>query len=174
MVKAKVKRFSSNVKIDKLNMKRARNSMSKIKTKPKPLYKQMKKKIIPTDFYQDNNSSTSKEILEVDDDEEQSSDSQVVLEINENFNNSHQNLANISDNETSSDEDEAEKHKRDLEKLRESDPDFYKFLQENDEKLLQFNLTDDEDNLETIENIHKPEESLEVASDESDFEVGIT
>lgn len=76
--------------------------------------------------------------------------------------------------ESASDEDEAVKHKRDLEKLKESDPDFYKFLQDNDKKLLQFNLSDDDDDeTESIDDLHKPVENLEVASDESDFEVSL-
>lgn len=116
----------------------------------------------------------------------------------------------------------AEKHKRDLNKLKETDPEFYKFLQvkslqsfhdftfftvtcgpkvwdghtlsyffysictvlhsnnltlclqDNDQKLLQFSLSDDEpeDNQEDPEEpIHKPTDDFEVASDESDFEV---
>ncbi|KAJ8941623.1 hypothetical protein NQ318_000329 [Aromia moschata] len=68
-------------------------------------------------------------------------------------------------------EDEAEKHKHDLEKLKKTDPEFYKFLQENDKKLLQFDL--DDENIESdAEDVHKPLEELEVASDESDFEEG--
>nr|CAH7740081.1 unnamed protein product [Callosobruchus chinensis] len=71
-------------------------------------------------------------------------------------------------------DDEVEKHKQDLEKLKETDPEFYNFLQENDKKLLQFNLSDeeaDEDETEALsEKVHKPSEDLEVASDESDYE----
>ncbi|XP_023017825.1 nucleolar complex protein 2 [Leptinotarsa decemlineata] len=72
---------------------------------------------------------------------------------------------------------EAEKHKRDLLKLQKSDPEFYKFLQENDKKLLDFNVSDeeadepiDDEKNEKSDIIHKLEENLEVASDESDFE----
>lgn len=80
--------------------------------------------------------------------------------------------AESDEDEEGSDGDEAVKHKKDLERLRETDPDFYQFLQENDKKLLQFNLSDDEsDELEPAEKLHQPTESLEVASDESDFEV---
>ncbi|ERL85936.1 hypothetical protein D910_03351 [Dendroctonus ponderosae] len=67
----------------------------------------------------------------------------------------------------------ADKHKQDLNKLKETDPEFYKFLQDNDKKLLQFSLSDDEpeDNEEDSEEpIHKPRDDLEVGSDESDFE----
>lgn len=70
--------------------------------------------------------------------------------------------------------DEAEKHKRDLKKLKESDPEFYQFLQENDRKLLEFNLSDedsDDEGDEKVTEVHKPSDTLDVASDESDFEV---
>lgn len=83
---------------------------------------------------------------------------------------------NVSDSDVdiSSDLDEAERHKKDLEKLKKSDPEFYKFLQDNDKKLLQFGLSDEEneeDEEQREEKVHKPNENLEVASDESDFEV---
>ncbi|KAF5289731.1 hypothetical protein FQA39_LY03648, partial [Lamprigera yunnana] len=64
-------------------------------------------------------------------------------------------------------------HQASLKKLKETDPDFYKFLQENDKKLLRFNISDDEDKEEddvVEESLHKPNTDLEVASDESDFE----
>lgn len=78
---------------------------------------------------------------------------------------------NDSDNDSA---DEAEKHKRDLKKLKESDPEFYQFLQENDRKLLEFNLSDedsDDERDEKVTEVHKPSDTLDVASDESDFEV---
>ncbi|XP_057654661.1 nucleolar complex protein 2 homolog [Diorhabda carinulata] len=76
-----------------------------------------------------------------------------------------------SDEEDVVEEESAEKHKRDLEKLKHSDPEFYKFLQENDKKLLEFNLSDeDDDKDETEDDIHKPTDKLSVGSDESDFE----
>ncbi|XP_066261385.1 nucleolar complex protein 2 [Euwallacea similis] len=72
------------------------------------------------------------------------------------------------------DEELAEKHKQDLIKLKKTDPEFYKFLQENDKKLLQFSVSDEEaedsDKDEEEDFIHRPNEDLEVASDESDFE----
>lgn len=69
-------------------------------------------------------------------------------------------------------EDEAIRHKKDLLRLKQSDPEFYKFLQENDKKLLEFNLSDNEDlgNIER-ERIHRPIDNLELASDESDYDV---
>ncbi|XP_030745334.1 nucleolar complex protein 2 homolog [Sitophilus oryzae] len=90
-----------------------------------------------------------------------------------------QNTDSDSDNEV----DEnllTQQHKSDLEKLKKTDPEFYKFLQDNDKKLLQFSLSDEEvdesdggeENVEDeLETLHKPNENLEVASDDSDFEV---
>ncbi|KAH8392099.1 hypothetical protein KR215_000598 [Drosophila sulfurigaster] len=77
-------------------------------------------------------------------------------------------------------------HKKDLEGLKDIDPEFYDFLKKNDKELLDFNLMDsDEDeedqneaeqkddgaeSEEDEEKYHKPSNDLEVASDESDFE----
>lgn len=69
-------------------------------------------------------------------------------------------------------EDEINSHKRSLAKLAETDPEFYQFLEDNDKKLLLFDVSDSEDG-EEEEAIHKPTETLEAASDESDFEVHI-
>lgn len=69
-------------------------------------------------------------------------------------------------------ENEIISHKASLDKLKNTDPEFYKFLQENDKKLLEFNISDSEDEEETDVNdqrLHKPGE-LEIASDESDYE----
>lgn len=72
--------------------------------------------------------------------------------------------------------DEIEEHKEALSKLRDTDPEFYKFLEENDKKLLQFNVSDDEggdeEDSQADNDQHRPPEGLELASDESDFEVG--
>ncbi|XP_076266576.1 nucleolar complex protein 2 [Rhynchophorus ferrugineus] len=111
--------------------------------------------------------------------------------------NSDSELENVLENDSSSDIDEnsliktdsdlesdvdadeeslTEKHKEDLEKLKKTDPEFYKFLQENDNKLLQFALSDEEGEDQSAdedvkkESVHKPNTDLEVASDESDFE----
>uniref|UniRef100_A0A6P7GR46 Nucleolar complex protein 2 homolog n=1 Tax=Diabrotica virgifera virgifera TaxID=50390 RepID=A0A6P7GR46_DIAVI len=113
---------------------------------------------------------------------EEDSDDCNIWEMDETLNDSDQD-ATVNDDqeniEESDEEDSAEKHKRDLEKLKESDPEFYKFLQENDKKLLEFNLSDEEDGEageekvgddDEDDDIHKPSDKLSVASDESDFE----
>lgn len=78
-----------------------------------------------------------------------------------------------SDNEGSDSGDEVHDHQAALERLKETDPEFYKFLQDNDKKLLQFNVSDSEGDSdaekEEEDEVHQPGE-LEVASDESDFE----
>jgi len=43
-----------------------------------------------------------------------------------------------SDEETSEDESEIEMHKEDLERLKETDPEFYKYLRDTDKELLEF------------------------------------
>ena len=70
-----------------------------------------------------------------------------------------------------------------IQTLKEKDPDFYEFLKENDEELLNFNESDvenddddeeeksdkDDDDEEEV-GAHQLPEKLEVASDESDYE----
>lgn len=80
------------------------------------------------------------------------------------------------DEEADSDDNEddgaaAKKHKKSLSKLKETDPEFYKFLSENDRALLEFNTSDSEDE-EKGGKVHKlpNPEDLAVGSDESDEE----
>ena len=57
--------------------------------------------------------------------------------------------------------------------LKDKDPEFFEFLKENDEELLNFDESsedEDDEDKEREKGAHKPPEKLEVASDESDFE----
>ena len=66
--------------------------------------------------------------------------------------------------------DEAD-NKKYLNSLQKKDPEFYKFLKDNDEKLLNFDESDDEEDCEgEAEGAHEAPDNLEVASDESEFE----
>lgn len=76
------------------------------------------------------------------------------------------------DNINSDDDMDAESHKKGLKNLAKTDPEFYKFLKQNDKKLLEFNLSDQEDAVSEAgdDDKHIPEDNLQVASDESDYE----
>lgn len=157
MAKIKSKKISKtrNKKMKKINVKeRSKGLNSNIK---------LKSKINEIEIVE--NDSSENDSCSKDDNEEQGQCNEE-FKLNDNINSDN------SENESITDEDEAAKHKKDLVRLKQSDPEFYKYLQENDKKLLQFNLSDDEDyNTLDDEEIHKPSETLDVASDESDFEV---
>ncbi|XP_013182876.2 nucleolar complex protein 2 homolog isoform X2 [Amyelois transitella] len=77
------------------------------------------------------------------------------------------------DQSDSEDELNAESHKKSLEKLKKIDPDFYNFLEENDENLLNFDEDSEDDKDEESDDddatVHVPG-PLKGDSDESDFE----
>ena len=65
----------------------------------------------------------------------------------------------------------AKQQKKYISSLQETDPDFFDFLKENDEELLNFDESDSEDEEdEKPAGVHQLPGELEVASDESDFE----
>ncbi|KAK7861683.1 hypothetical protein R5R35_005356 [Gryllus longicercus] len=97
----------------------------------------------------------------------------------ESSNSSKKNKKKVSKNEDDEGDWTSEKfsHKKAVAKLKKSDPEFYKFLQQNDKDLLNFDESDSDTERKGDEEaggiIHKPPESLEVASDESDYEDGV-
>ncbi|XP_043465157.1 nucleolar complex protein 2 homolog [Leptopilina heterotoma] len=81
-----------------------------------------------------------------------------------------------SSNDSSGESDlDAEEHMKSLQKLKDTDPEFYTFLKQNDTKLLDFNVSDDDGDNEKCsddedDSRHVPQSNLEIASDESDYE----
>lgn len=84
----------------------------------------------------------------------------------------------ISDTDESDDEPgnilNEKSHKKALGNLQNTDPELFKFLEQNDKKLLNFGKEADDEEHEASddgdETVHKPSDTLEVASDESDYE----
>ncbi|CAH1407502.1 unnamed protein product [Nezara viridula] len=71
--------------------------------------------------------------------------------------------------------DFSESHKKSLAKLQKTDPEFYKFLKENDKKLLEYSSSEEEVEEEAKESddegkVYKLPSQLHVDSEESDFE----
>ncbi|XP_008555720.1 nucleolar complex protein 2 homolog [Microplitis demolitor] len=76
------------------------------------------------------------------------------------------------DSDSGESELDPKEHKKSLKKLENTDPEFYKFLKQNDKKLLEFELSDDDvdQGSDDEEGVHVPDDDLAVNSDESDYE----
>ncbi|XP_017774645.1 PREDICTED: nucleolar complex protein 2 homolog [Nicrophorus vespilloides] len=109
---------------------------------------------------------------ELDMNEECEDEEDEELEIDEGSEGDNNEDEDLEKDDESEAEDDPKEHKKALERLQETDPEFYKFLKDNDKKLLKFNISDSEDDDEDDQDVdlHKPSDDLEVASDESDFE----
>jgi len=64
----------------------------------------------------------------------------------------------------------ANKQKKYMNSLKQNDPEFYKFLKKEDKDLLDFDESSSDDEKDNEEQVHELPDSLEVASDESDYE----
>jgi len=75
--------------------------------------------------------------------------------------------------EASSKQSSVRGQKKYIASLKDKDPDFYNFLKENDEELLNFDESTDEEeeDEDKEEGVHELPDKLEVASDESDYEM---
>ena len=78
------------------------------------------------------------------------------------------------DNSASDNEEEmtsASNQKKYLASLKDKDPEFHKFLEENDQELLNFDeSSSDEGENDELDPVHKLPDNLEVASDDSDYD----
>lgn len=171
------------VKINKKTSAKAVTGIKKLKSAGKKVKHAAKRKIANQDQNNSNYGDMSVDDFlnqSFDDDDDQENDS-VDNSDSDNADDSVNNATNEDDSfdETADDdsvdgapEDEAESHKESLARLKEIDPEFYKFLEENDKKLLNFDASQNEQASEDEEeeDVHVPSEELEVASDESDYE----
>lgn len=77
----------------------------------------------------------------------------------------------LNGNDSDSEEElDPKAHQKSLKKLEKTDPEFFQFLKQNDKKLLNFDVSDQEDDSDDEDTVHVPNEDLEVASDEDDYE----
>ncbi|XP_049817161.1 nucleolar complex protein 2 homolog isoform X2 [Aethina tumida] len=177
MGKIKVRNTAKKTKSVKINGTKKGKVKKVLKSKNKNVFGTSSvKNIVKKDFQDDDIEETvsdqetenDEQITKANSDSGSESDFDMDEELNKADSDEDQDEPNDS-------EDEAEQHVKSLAKLKETDPEFYQFLQENDKKLLDFNLSDNEEDQEggegeEVDPLHKPEGDLEIASDESDYE----
>lgn len=174
--------------------KPAKNSMKKTKETPKQVGKKdSNKKWAQLNLDQFINSSDEEESKtnelsdgeEFEDDDEENvseeeeieddDDEEDVEDLEDNGSDVNGEDSDLDEEDSDDGEDDtksaARKHKRTLEKLKNTDPEFYKFLSDNDRALLEFDTSDSEDEERggKVHKLPKPED-LAVGSDESDEE----
>lgn len=185
-VSKKIKHISKNKpsKDLKVGLKNGKVKKFTTKEKVKKTFKTKLKKNndlgkMSVDDFMDEEESLSNDEDSLHSDEEQASIENIMKQTKDDENSENEEGSD-SETEEKIDIDEFKSHKQSLNKLKEIDPDFYKFLEENDKKLLNFNISDseaedndadDDDDEEKEDSVHKPSDDLEVASDEDDFVV---
>lgn len=154
------------VRPNKINGKSKTNGVSKLTKKTK--LPNIKMHVPNTSLEADEENYSNSEIDDIESESGSEDSENNIFVKNEDTDSDTEDKSHEESSEDNS-EDEIQSHKQSLAKLKQTDPDFYKFLQDNDNKLLEFNLSDSEGEDEE-DKLHKPEENLEIASDESDFE----
>lgn len=116
---------------------------------------------------------TTKEFFEQDFENNGDSDIHDSDETSKNIDQDEQLDSDINRDSDHSESNLNPEHKKSLIKLQDTDPDFYKYMKENDKNLLDFETSDDDDDddnsLVDLDDAYISEENLEIASYDSDL-----
>ncbi|KYQ51750.1 Nucleolar complex protein 2 like protein [Trachymyrmex zeteki] len=146
-------------------MKRKKMKQGPLKSSEKKTAVNKKKKINLSKL-------TTEEFFEQDFENDANSDIYDSDETDENTDEDTEQLdSNYSDSDHSESNLNPAEHKNSLMKLQDTDPDFYKYMKENDKNLLDFGVSDDDDDNSSVDldDGHISNENLEVASYDSDL-----